>query len=610
MDPTLSTSDAHVLFGKLYRKERPPGYQQKIDEIVASTSDVFVRIERIEELDQSIFAKNKGVEVRKGKSGGRRFTGAGGGRGGSRARGGNPQSGSKTGGRRRTGKDSSQSIGFFERLFGSDLSRWGNRTGTLESGFLQRTPKLAIEVQSVFRQLREDQIKATVAAFRSVMGVAWTELPPARYNILIAAYQFLTEFIKSESIFRTLGSPADLITATIKLQKHYATLLTFPDWSDVLQKDFLKLVQETENHAGNSAMIHETMQIVGNLEKNKPTLKNTFLAFYGLARKRVVEWEDLERELKIGTPQLKKYRAPEPVMQRIAQKAREIKNKYESNKLAIKDIERVKREYFDTDENGKLKTDFLDGLVEDVLRRTHNEQNMPKSVVHSHKSEPHKLLYCVLKDLDLNLMFLLTGSVTTRLEGAQTQDVLIFQAGLFKRHMDQFNHVYRDMEQYNKKNKDSSYTFTQYLRDLKKSTEDQDVKFFLKVVRGSMAMFSKLVSDLQTVLDNHQRAVETEKIGKATDQLLAGKSVYIENFDQNMRFVPHANEEIVASSRMSGHTVEQVLKEYLRNIYNYLFIFRDPDIGETLNSIPRLQSENDEIRTELQRMGLFDEGDQ
>ncbi|MCB1317994.1 MAG: hypothetical protein KDK27_18645, partial [Leptospiraceae bacterium] len=51
VDPTLTKADAHRVFGDLYRKPRSPELQAEVDKIVASTSDVFVRIERIEQLD-------------------------------------------------------------------------------------------------------------------------------------------------------------------------------------------------------------------------------------------------------------------------------------------------------------------------------------------------------------------------------------------------------------------------------------------------------------------------------------------------------------------------------------------------------------------------------
>lgn len=53
MNEPLTKSQAYRVFGQLYNKPRSPELQKQVEEIVNKYSDIFVRIQKIQELDKS-----------------------------------------------------------------------------------------------------------------------------------------------------------------------------------------------------------------------------------------------------------------------------------------------------------------------------------------------------------------------------------------------------------------------------------------------------------------------------------------------------------------------------------------------------------------------------
>ncbi|MCB1320330.1 MAG: hypothetical protein KDK34_08765, partial [Leptospiraceae bacterium] len=390
VDPTLTKADAHRVFGDLYRKPRSPELQAEVDKIVASTSDVFVRIERIEQLD----AKQKpsgfsdedlaGDQRRQQQ---RRRSGATGKSAGKPNR-------TASAGKKKNSGSGDDSVGWFERLFGSAISRWGKKTATLESGLFSK-PRLSDQVYGLFRGLREDQLTASVKALRALAGGAWEVLEPARYNTMIAAYQFLTEFARAESTLRKSERPEDWITGTIKMQKFYALLEQYPDWQKIITGDIIELTRKTENIAPLADTLAATMKYIATLNSRKPSFKNAIIAMYTLARDRVCDWDDVLKELKIRKPALDTYRAPDQVTTRIHQRITDLRNKYNNVKAQLDDINRIKEKYYQLDSDGRLKTDFLNPIVREAIRRTFGDGSVSDSSVAAYKREAHRLLYAV-----------------------------------------------------------------------------------------------------------------------------------------------------------------------------------------------------------------------
>ncbi|MCB1172591.1 MAG: hypothetical protein KDK39_03445 [Leptospiraceae bacterium] len=600
MNPNLTSSEAHILFGKLYRKQRSPELQQKVDEIVSSTNDVFVRIKRIEDLDAGEAQRSRGVEVREGDDRPLRRGGGPAGRGGA------GKAAKNTALRKKVARKSKAAgEGFFTRLFGTEVSRWGAQTGTIEAGFLARNPVLSPNIKSAFGYLTDQQIKATLAVFRGMLGAAWETLEPARYNTLIAAYQFLIEFVKAESAFLKQSDPGDLSASTLRMQKSWAQLQSFPNYQQILAVDFVKLVQNSEKFRGEARVLQQSMNYIVELDQRPPRLSHIIQSLYVLQKDKLVEWEEIKRSLAVKAPQLKQYRAPEAVMQIINKKIRGLKERIEFNIQESKEAERIRRDFLSMDESGKLDVRFLDPIIDDVLQRLFSEQKkFSPQVRQSYKTEPVKLLYSIMKDLELNLVFLLASSVMTKAEGQHSEEVLLFKQGLFGRHINLFRENWRNLELFVKKNRDINYTFSNYLRDQKEPSAVPEHKQFLQICRECMGVLAKLALDLKTVVANHELATQTDAIGKGSEKLHATRAMPIDSLEARAHYVPYADRIVFASTRMNGHKVLDLLKDYVRYLYNYLYIYRYPELISAMSSIGQREQENEKLRQKLEFMGV------
>ncbi|MCR9141351.1 MAG: hypothetical protein NXI24_03805 [bacterium] len=601
MDPTLTNTQAHKVFGDLYRKQRPADLQQKVDQIVSDTADVFVRIKRIEDLDAGYQAERR---LKEGDLAGgpKRVARGGAGSGGGRKRVATKKPQAK---KQRSGGGGA---GFFSWLFGgagggNELTRWGEETGTIESGLFSRGMHLSSAVPAIFDSFREDQITPTAKGFRYAIAGAWEELEPARYNAIIAAYQFFSEFVKAGVAFRKSEEPEIWITETIKLQKFYAFLLQYPEFDKILTRDLPAFIKRGSEAQAFAPAVKASMDYIVALENRKPTLKNAILAVYILARKRLYEWSDIVKELNVSKPALDTYRGPEQVMAKITQRVSDLKTRYNQCAAQLKEVDKIKGEYFQTDANGRLKTDFLNPIVNEVVHRTYGESAINESLLQSHKREPHRLLFAVLKDMDLSFINLMNGSVGVRTESHHHEDVLLFKQGLFKSYGDRFSQVMREMEAFMKKHRDISYSFADFMNELKELPDDPIVRNFHAIVKNSIDLLAKINVDMQTVLGNHELALDRERAGKVSESLAQTKVLPVESLQVESRFMPYADREIVTNTRLNGRTVHSVIEELSRNVYNFLYIFRDPELTRALNSGPQLQKQMSEYKDRLVRLG-------
>ncbi|MEQ9364335.1 MAG: hypothetical protein RIF32_08840 [Leptospirales bacterium] len=595
MDPTLTNTQAHKVFGDLYRKQRPADLQQKVDQIVSETADVFVRIKRIEDLDAGYQAERRLKEDDLASGPKRGVRGAGG-------------SARKKVATKKPQPRRQRGGSFFSWLFGgagggNELTRWGEETGTIESGLFSRGMHLSGAVPAIFDSFREDQITPTAKGFRYAIAGAWEELEPARYNAIIAAYQFFTEFVKAGAAFRKSEEPEIWITETIKLQKYYAFLLQYPEYDKILTRDLPAFIKRGSEAQAFAAAVKSSMDYIAALENRKPTLKNALTALYVLARKRLYQWSDIAGELNVSKPALDAYRGPEQVMAKITQRISDLKTRYNQCAAQLREVEKIKNEYFQTDSNGRLKTEFLNPIVNEVVHRSYGENAINEALLQSYKREPHRLLFAFLKDFDLSFINLLNGSVGVRTESHHHEDVLLFKQGLFKSYGDRFSQVMREMEAFMKKHRDISYSFADFMNELKKLPDDPIVRNFHAIVRNSMELLAKINVDMQTVLGNHEMAREREQAGKASEALAQTKVLPIESLQVESRFVPYFDREIVTNTRMNGRTVWSVIEELSRNTYNFLYIFRDPELTRALNSGPQLQKQMSEYKDRLVRLG-------
>ena len=598
MDPSLSTAGAHKLFGELYRKQRPAEAQAQVDKVVGETQDVFARIRRIEEIDEGLEkARRRAIETaggdrrKRGPAGGGRRKGGGGGRGG----GAQAKSGSATA-RKRKEKEKEKGPGFFASIFGSQVSRWGKSNGTLDGGIFAVNYKLSDELLRLFR-MDEATIISAIKGFRFALNRGWQVWEPAKYNTAMTAFQFFNEFIKVDATLRTKESPEAWIAETVKMQRFYALLIQFPGYKEFLVKELPEFVGGAKGEAASYGPALEKVGVyIARIDDRKPSLKNSVATFYTVARDSVIPWEEVVHELKVKKPVTSSYRAPEAIMSAIGQKMNSLKSQVRSKQEALKEVEEI----FKFDSKGKLNTDFLNEIVIDVVRRVYSESAVNDSVLKSHKLEPHRLLYVVLRDIDFSAVPMFSGSIQT-IGDTGHDEIILFKQGLFKRHIDALSVISRDMEQMVKGNSQFHYNFTQFTEDKKKDRSDPPVGPFLENVKQATRAFRALLRDLQTLTQNHEMAKQHGN--SSDDKLNRTKVLPVETITVAARFLPYGDREIAASSRFNGRTVEEAMNALVMNLYNYLYIFRDDEFLKKMAGVNTLTEEIRLLKEQLAKMG-------
>ncbi len=596
MDPTLSKSDAHRVFGDLYRRSRSPELQAKVDAIVATTSDIFVRIKRIEELDEAEEHKARADRIRErggpvvGPAGGRGASGAG------------PTPGGPAGQAKRTTE--APGGGLFSRLFGGPVARWGKDTRTLQtSGLLGLNFKLDPAAVKVF-ELEDESIAALSKVFRVLGGNAFEAFEPLRFNLLMSAYQFFTEFVKSAPAFRTAANAEEWITATIKLQKFYALLLKYPNYRKVLAEDIPELAARYEPLQPFLPRATKLLQHLANLDQRKPTLRNVILAHYVLARNQVVGWEVVEREVQVGEPEKSRYRAPKEVIDRIYARISELQAEIRERQVKLDEIATLKERFFAFDDKGRLRVDFLVPVITAGLQHAHPNVQVSDAMVRTYSGDPVRLLPLLIRDFDHNYATIFTGSVALKSGAAHPEDVLLFKQGLFRKQIDDLNLVTRAVDSFGKKFPNFQYTFTDLARDARRPPAQEEVREFLSVVSIANRWFLAVARPLRMVLENHLEAMRQEEGARANEALKRTIALPIETFSYERRFLPYYNREFAAGGRLAQRTVHDVVFGLTRNLYNYLLLYRDPELSDLLASQSQLNQEVETFEARLKRMGV------
>jgi len=595
MDPTLTRAEAHKVFGQLYRKSRPPELQSEVDKIVAATTDIFVRIREIEELDARYGKEQAAAAAASGGAGG---VGGGGRRreaGVERGRNGVRQDSAG----RREGQP--KKAGFFKRLFGGALAKWGNDTGTLQSGFFGMNLRFSGRLLRTFNYFKDEQFVEIAKGFRLAIAQGWEVWGPQQYNTVMATYQFFAEYAKLPPVFRRAETPEMLVRNTMKYQTMYVSLMQYPQFAKVLTDDFLPYVKELE--PGIYGSVKSGVKFISELNSRTPSMRNCILALYVLAGKRLFTWDEALGNIKAIPVVTDRFRAPESILSKIDAQIRKLSEELRIKQNELLEINEIQTSYFRFDENNRIITNFLDPLCMDVVKRIYPEKYHNENFVNNQKRQPHRLLNLILRDMEIAYLSFLDGSISTKAAGL-TESVVIFKQGLLRSAVDELASIQRDAEIFVKKNMDVSYTFKEFHDSARGSFSSESFASFLAIVKRFNEVFRKLAFDLKTVINNHQLAVDlVKKKGAAQEKLDRSKTVPIETFDIGMRFLPYGDREVVSTDRLNGKTVEKILKELLTYIYNYLYIFKDEHLLKTLSSAPRLNGEIQKIEAELKRLG-------
>ena len=623
MNQTLTKEGAHRLFGELYRYSRSPELQKQVDQIVKNNKDVFVRIKLIEDLDKKDTSKVKAFRKEPVTRARNTIRGA--------AQ--NTVSGAKkTDSHQALQKDSSsrkgeegdpshsseiqalrvgaapkakKGPGFFKRLFGGESKRiaaWGRDTHTLQSGLFQLT--LSKEAQSIFFGLNEKSIIETVKALRLAAGGIWEHVGALNYNTVIAAYQFFSEYIKHENIFSRVAEVEQWIENTIGMQKSYAQLLCYKDYKNLLLHTLPNYIGSNEKYSSLLSGLKLSMEHIILLSNQRPNLQDTITAFYVLAENRRYAWEEIEEKLGVHKAINSRFCAPQEVQALIQQRIQNLKNKHKTLEEEMQEIKLIRKKYLALKEDGSFNSNFLDHLIYDVVRRAYGEKNAVAHVVRSYKGQPHRLLFAVLRDFNVNYLPLLGSSFLVSGSDKVTETVSLFSPNVFRERIETFNQLLRTMDSYLRKYPGLSYSFPNFAKDLQRKVFDPSLEMLHRIVQQANEFFKDIVMDIQTVLNNHERAQASEGIekGKQTQKQQQQKFKTIEEIGNQARHLPYVDAKLLSSGRLNDRTLHYAVENLATHLYNYLYIFHDSTMHKLVYNSEERKIRKQKLEMQLQRL--------
>ncbi|MCS7206165.1 MAG: hypothetical protein NZ853_10755 [Leptospiraceae bacterium] len=583
MNEPLTKTQAYKIFGELYKKPRPPELKSKVDEIVQKYSDIFVRIQKIQELDLQ-YQKEKERKSYIEQD--------------------NPPTIDvpKINGKLQKTKSKTN---FLNSLFkGGEIPRWGERTGTLIHGIFGLNLKLSPNVERSFNLFEEKQIIDFLKSVSFFIHKGWEDFPPSKYNIIITLYQFLQEYLKVPVLFRKQDPVSVIIQQTLKMQVLYANLLLFPDLKKMLEEEFIDWLKKQKEVTPYLANTISVLRILSTLENRRPKFTDIILSFYVLERRKILTWQDLLKELNIRKPVVDRYRAPEKILKIIHQRVEKLKLEIQKREEKIKDIQYIKNKYFLINENGRINTEFLNNIVFYVLRRQYGEQRITKELIKNYISEPHRLLGIITQDFDINFANFFSSTVTIQDVKGQSLDVNIFKPNVFKKEMELFSEILSELNEFLKQYKNAQINFHNFYAAMKNKGSDIIYQNLIKIVLKFSTFSNRMVNFLKVVIANHEEAVELESKGKLKESVVRSKFIPIEEIVIEPRFLPYADSKIIAIGRINNMTVKNGLEELVKNLYNYLYLFRDQNLLHNLSSVTRLESEIQLYKKKLLQYGI------
>jgi hypothetical protein len=123
------------------------------------------------------------------------------------------------------------------------------------------------------------------------------------------------------------------------------------------------------------------------------------------------------------------------------------------------------------------------------------------------------------------------------------------------------------------------------------------------LLEGQNRLFKAIATNFYIIWENHLLARNDLSQG-SQEKLARTKTIPIESFTVGKRYLPFYDHEIVSNNRWNGMKVESVVEQILRNMYNYLFIYRDDELLGHLSSANRLQADIDLHVAALKKLGI------
>ncbi|PJZ71366.1 hypothetical protein CH373_02385 [Leptospira perolatii] len=588
-----SRTDAHKIFADLYRKTRSPEHQQKIDEVIQKSNDIFIRIDLMKKVDEEFEAKKREESRVKTEEEGKEERP-------SEAKTSATKSPSKT---TRKTTDPGQGFGFFANLFGGNaaINRFAKETGTVEVGFLGRNLKIHPAVERLFKALKEDQIITTLQALRLSEQQGWRHWRPIVYNIVLNFNKFFNNFISLDSLFIDEISPEIFLNRSLKMQMYYARHLSREDAKEIILTHVPELVKKDEKLALKLPSIVSGLNYGLSLESGRPKLTDAIRAFYVVSNKKVITWEEILETLNVPPIVDTKFQGSPDITKEVDSTLIKLTDDILTRMNKKEELQGLRQRYFKIDENGKISFDFLNGIVDDFFAH-HMPENMQSAAFKaSYKGMPHKLIYILMRDFQSCYTPILEGTVKVGSRN-HSRDVLIMAPGLFKPEIEEINSLLRQLDAFNKKYPSFQYSFANFNQHSTGGVEDQIAVNLIKMLTEASAFMGKFAEKINILVENHLLAKDYETKGQLNDRVLASKEKVIDEVKILHRFIPFYDSALVTQNRLMGKTLEYAFVDMAQLLFNYAVIYKDKFTVNKLTAHRKLDVELRALKGEYERL--------
>ncbi|TGM81445.1 hypothetical protein EHR01_01165 [Leptospira mtsangambouensis] len=617
----VSRTEAHRVFADLYRKTRTPEHQQLIDEAILKSNDVFIRIDLIRKVDEDYENKNK-PKKDDGRDRGlpekeqpRREV---------LSRTSTPEpkpkrssdlvtidsAKQKQNPAKKRVIEQRQGGGLLAGLFGggagsvnNSISKFGKDTGTIDIGLFGRNPTISNNVEKLFRGMKEDVLIPTIQALRVSEQQGWRIWTPLVYNIINNFNKFYNAFASLDALILDKISADIFLERSLKMQMFYVRFLQRSDANDIILSNLPDIVKMDDKLTPKLSKIMEGVNYAINLENTKPKLSDAITAFYIVAKKKMFTWPEIVSDLRVPAIQEHKFQAAREIQKEVEITVAKISDDINTRTFKKEELTNLRSRYFSIDDKGKISFDFLNVVVDDFMAHHMPESAKSQTVKNSYKSQPHRLVYLLLRDLQTVYINLIEGYVRLG-DKNQNQELLLIQPGLFRNEIDQLNSLVRTIDNFNKKFPSFQYSFQQYGMDYStgNAANDQIAGTIVQALQEASEFFGSFAGKLNIIVENHLMAKATESKGKVNDKIVSTKDKVIEEVKIAQRFIPHFDKMVVAKERINGLKVEDVFIQFTKYLYNYAVIFKDPATTSKLTAHRKIEQELIKLNKEYERL--------
>lgn len=608
---STSRTEAHKTFATLYRKQRSPEHQKKVDEIITRSNDVFIRIDLIRKLDEEFEKQNKtGVEtidsqakknysliddVDLGKSNEKQSPSYK----STIIQQPPPTTNTQV-------DDKSASSGLLGMFFGSNttITKFAKESRAIDIGLFGRKFSISKSVEKIFRSLKEEQILSTILALKYCEQAGWRHWNALTYNIIMNYNRFFNTFISLDSLFLDEISIDLFLSRSTKMQMYYARLLSRPECREIILDKVPALIKLDDKLSSKLESILIGLNYGLNLESQRPTLTDAICAFYIVRNKKMISWPEIEKALSITPIEEHRFNGSPEVNKQIDITIAKLSNDIEEYENIQEDVSSLKKYFFDSNDAeqvSKITFDFINEIIDDYISYSYPENMQTAGLKSTFKMNPHRLVYLLCRDLQTIYFPMFEGQMRVELHG-DTKDIQIITQPLFAPEVEKINNSLKTLDVFSRKFPSFQYSFQSFNQDVVKGTQDQIETQLIKVLTEAGDGFGKFARKLSIIIDNHRLAIEYEKKDMLNEKAITTRDKAVDDIKSMHRFIPFHNALLITGNRIDGRTVFDVIYELTKYMYNYAILFKDKSTTSRLFSNRKIETELDRLHLEYERL--------